>query len=40
MTADKPTLDELLAGMSRTKRHEEQIKGNVKEERFWEHEND
>lgn len=32
----KPTLDELLEGMSHTNRHEEQITGSVGGERFWE----
>lgn len=32
----KPTLDELLEGMSHTNRHEEQITGEVGKERFWE----
>jgi len=34
-----PSLDELLEGMSRTKRHGEQIDNYVGKERFWNEEN-
>ena len=36
---EHPSLDELLEGMSRTKRHDEQIDNYVGKERFWEDEN-
>lgn len=31
----EPTLDQLLQGMSRSNRHEEQILGSVGKEQFW-----
>lgn len=38
--ATKPTLDELLSGMSRQKRHGEQTSDYQGKERYWDNENE